>query len=187
VAVLTFLVLVSTAKTWRRPRTWLFIGGGLLFIGGGLALAFSHPLVRLNLLHQRDVRDQLVITSNDAHLTATAAGLQQIIDQPFGCGAGCAGTASFYNDQVLISENYYLQIGQEYGLAGLILWLIIMYYIVSTLWRNRRDGMTAVWLSALAGYLIIGLFLHVFNDEPLVILWFMIAGVLYGQAEQKTA
>jgi hypothetical protein len=139
----------------------------------------------MNILHLRDDRDTTVVTSNDAHVDATLTAVNRVIEQPLGCGAGCAGPASYYDDQPAdISENYYLQIAEEYGLAGLIVWLAALLFILNGL-RKQSNRLAQLWLAAGLGYLAIGLLLHVFADEPLVIVWFSVAGLLVGLSHKN--
>lgn len=145
----------------------------------GLAL-FEIPLFRENILHIRDGRNSSIVTSNDAHLDALTDGVDQIIDEPLGCGVGCAGPASYYSVQGIVSENYYLQIAQEYGLIGVILFVWMLSLIFIRLRRDRTNHLAQVWLAAGIGLAFAALLAHTFTDESVALTWFIVAGGLIG-------
>ncbi|MDR1032767.1 MAG: O-antigen ligase family protein [Candidatus Nomurabacteria bacterium] len=173
------LAIVKVPKAiFKTKRFWAAAAVLLVMLAAGLALALNNPFLRLHLLHIRDGRDTATATSNSDHVDYAQDSVERIVRQPLGCGAGCSGPASYYGDDAKVSENYYLQITEEYGVVGLALWLTAVMLLASRLWRRRHDDIYLVWLAALSGYLFIGLLLHVFVDEPLTVVWFMIAGAL---------
>jgi hypothetical protein len=191
-AILASAVALSVTVLWLLPkaifrtrRFWLTVAGiiaaALLF----LAFALSQPVLRLRVLHMSVDRDHTASTSNEDHKLHLVDSLGRVIEQPLGCGAGCSGPASFYGYAAQISENYYLQIAEQYGVLGLAVWLAAMILVTIALWKRRRAEIYKVWLAALVGYSLIGMLLHVFADEPLTIVWFAVAGALVALPELK--
>ena len=153
---------------------------GVIAVGlVGLAL-FEVPAFRENILHIRDDRDSSVVTSNDAHVDALTDGIDQVIEEPLGCGVGCAGPASYYSIRGIISENYYLQIAQEYGFVGIVLFTWILTLILLRLRQSRKNHFAQVWLATGIGLMVAALFAHTFADESVALTWFMVAGGLIG-------
>ena len=176
----------SSHSKWTR-KTWFKLAGAVIVGVVAIAATLNISYVRLKILHIDDNRDSSVITSNDAHIDATTDAVRRIIKTPLGCGAGCSGPASYYDERpARIGENYYLQIGEQYGIIGLIVWLVIMFMLVRRLYEIRRANMVTPCTAALIGYFAIGMLLHVFVDEPVAITWFVIAGVLIGGEHGKT-
>lgn len=177
VALVTYLAL--SFKFSRRSIA--ILAGSVVFLAGLGTLLLQIPAFRENVLHIRSDRDTSVVTSNDAHVDALADGVNQVVEEPLGCGTGCAGPASYYSIEAIISENYYLQIAQEYGILGGLLFIAIF---VSILLRLKKQGNTndfaIVWLAAGLGLAVAALFAHTFADEAVAISWFTIAGSLIG-------
>ena len=67
-------------------------------------------------------------SSNQNHASATINGIKDALKHPLGKGLGSAGPASVYNNKgAKISENYYVQIAQETGIIGLVLFLSLIH------------------------------------------------------------
>jgi O-antigen ligase len=100
------------------------------------------------------------------------------VNEPLGRGVGTAGPASVYNNNnVRISENYFLQVAQETGWAGLILFIAINYLIVCELWRRRNEVLARILLASLAGITFINLLSHAWTDDTLAYLWWGLTGI----------
>lgn len=120
------------------------------------------------------------ITSNDAHLEATVQGLQDIAGRPLtGCGPGCAGPASFYNDNGgNLSENYYVQVGQEVGIAGMLLFIALCVLVGIELWKHKSNPLSLALFASLIGIALANLLLHVWADDTLAYIWWGLAGAI---------
>jgi hypothetical protein len=101
-----------------------------------------------------------------------------IVQNPFGSGPGSAGPASFYNSnaQPIISESYFVQLGQEVGVLGLLLFLLICGYTAKMLYR-QKDATAQVLLASFAGLSVISIFLHGWADDPTAMTWWGLAGL----------
>lgn len=136
--------------------------------------------------------------SSDDHVTKFLKGVQVIADHPAGLGLGQAGPVSARLQRVeiggsggLVSESWYLQVGEELGVAGLA--LIVAYYLALlllciNLGRAARDleVRALAWGTALGalGLFTQATFLHTFADNAPVTLTLW---VLFGIIAERTA
>ncbi len=99
--------------------------------------------------------------------------------QPLGRGPGTAGPASFRNtpNQPRIAEDYYLQIGQEVGVEGLVLFIAICALVFKALWQQKSDSLAMVLLVSFIGISLINLVSHAWTDDTLSLLWWGFAGI----------
>jgi hypothetical protein len=108
------------------------------------------------------------------------------VHDPFGRGPGSAGPASEHNDKpARISENYFLQIGQEAGWLGLGLFAAITILVGKTLWDKREDQLAMIMLVSLIGLTFVNLLLHAWADDTLAYVWWGMAGVAVGSVVVK--
>lgn len=142
--------------------------------------AFSIPSLRLAIFHSSPGDSSLTEGSTDQHWKATSAGLHRVATNPLGCGPGCAGPASYYGNSPEISENYYVQILEEVGIGGALLWATLVAIVARRLYRARGDWIAQVLLASGIGISVIGLLLHVWSDDPLSLTWWALAGMVLG-------
>lgn len=179
-AVVVLLTLTYGNSVLRSKR---FIYGSLLGLFAMIILVFaavSVPELRLAIFRSSPTDPSLTEGSTDQHLLATLGGLTRVGQNPFGCGPGCAGPASYYGAGAQISENYYVQIAEEVGVAGLALWLAIAYLIAKRLYEQREDMLARALLASFVGLSVIGLWLHVWSDDPLSLTWWGLTGAVLG-------
>ena len=194
------LLLSSSRSAWLGALAALGVGGLLLsgkhvskkqliasFVGvcvaGVIALyaAVSVPALRMAIFHSSPGDSSLTEGSTDDHIEATASGVARVIDDPVGCGVGCAGPASYYGDEPRISESYVVQIAEESGIIGFMAFTVLMVVIASQLLKARSHRVLSKALfAALCGYVVVGLLLHVWADDPLTITWWTLAGAILG-------
>lgn len=133
------------------------------------------------LLHGR-VFENRVEGSDAGRLTSAQSGISVILSSPLGKGLGMAGPASFYSKSPIISENWYLQIGIEMGIIGLLAYLA--FFLTNGVWlyRSGRRGnlMSIGVLAGLIGLSIVNLFLHTWADSTLALVFFAILGLNKG-------
>lgn len=146
------------------PRKRLIIGGGagVIFVLSTLVIApdiITHGL------------------SSSEHWTKTIDGINRIIEAPLGTGLGSAGPVSrriLGEKEALISENWYLQIGEEAGIISLLLLIAFTLHLVWGLIKSQHK------LARIMGLVLLGtsfqaLFLHLWEDSVVTILiWFWI-------------
>ncbi len=157
---------------------------GLVLIIGGLFILRDQYIVQNVLLHS-DENTTAQQDSNDLHLRLIQSGLSGIVNDPQGHGPGSAGIVSIQNSQgVFLTENYYLQIGYEVGLPGLLCFLAIIFYATNRLIHTFREKnspiLPAVLLSSMAGYVVMAMLTHLWTNEAVACQWWMLAGILLG-------
>lgn len=160
--------------------------GGLVVVGvATLYLAVAVPVLRMAIFHSSPGDSSLHEGSTMGHIEATLGGVERVAANPLGCGVGCAGPASFYGESPYISENYFVQIGEEVGLLGLALFLLLVGMVVYRIYADKT-GLGRVLVFALVGYAVIGMLLHVWSDDPLSITWWILAGAVLGYTDRAT-
>lgn len=121
------------------------------------------------------------ISSNEARLNSINGSVETIIDEPLGFGVGSAGPASFRNDNIPpnITENYFLQIGVESGVFGLLLFCLLIIIIAKELIDSQTYESTMI-LSLLVGLVIINMISHAWADDTLAYIFFGLVGLTLG-------
>jgi len=175
-AVATIAVAVKQVSV---KRIVLIGSASIVLLLGLFVAAVSVPSVRLAIFHSSPGDSSLTEGSTDAHWGATMGGIDRVIDDPMGCGAGCAGPASYYDDTPRISENYYVQIAETYGVVGLALWVAIFTGVMVRLWKHD-ERLSAVLFASGVGLSAIGFWLHVWADDPISLTWWCLAGIVIG-------
>ncbi len=150
----------------------------LAVLAGLFLVLLEVPIFRENILHIREDRNSSHETSNDAHLSALIDGVDRVASKPLGCGVGCSGPASYYSDEAIISENYYLQMAQQYGIVGGLLFILVVGLILFRLVEISEIG--RLWFVVGIGLCFAALFAHTFTDEAVAVTWFAVAGAIAG-------
>ncbi len=177
-AILSVLTVLMLNKMSRKAQGIALAGvGAIVLIVSGLAVGFRHSQHFQNvILHTQ--HDSVIVSSNDNHVAALKAGLRQVRDDPLGNGPGTAGPASQYNQgQVRIAEDYYVQIAQEIGILGLLLFLLIITGVGALLYVRRDDPLALSLFASLIGLSFINLLSHAWTDDTLAYVWWGLAGV----------
>jgi O-antigen ligase len=145
------------------------------------ALNWDSNFVQYRLLH-RDPAESIAIDSDDQRLGSLQAAWQDVLDHPLGQGPGAAGLASTYGNNPKITENYYLQIGQEAGLIGMLLFAAILFFAGSLLIDKVKPwNVELALLSGLIGLSLIAFVQPVWGDETVSMLWWSLAGLYIWQ------
>jgi hypothetical protein len=169
---LTVWLSVKTKIRW-----YLTAAIALLVILGGLSVLGLRNNTRFeDTFFHTSNQSKSSTSSNYGHKSAIIQGLKDIEHRPLGGGPGSAGPASAYNYQPNISENYFVQIGQEVGVEGLLVFLLLNLLIASELYKNRTDELSMVLLGSLVGISFVGLLSHVWTDDTLGLIWWGLAG-----------
>lgn len=161
---------------WQRRKVLIITAGVVLAIAGIYGLR-SNQTAQDTFFHTSDDSVSSV-SSNEARLEAIKSGAKDVLHQPLGRGLGTAGPASFRNDHPpRIAENYYLQLGQEIGVLGILIFLGINFLIARKLWFRRNDCLSKVLLASLIGLTFVNLVSHAWTDDTLAYLWWGLAGI----------
>lgn len=180
-------VILSISKKWRT--VFIIFGSGLMLIAGLATYQYRDTQFVQDVILHDDPVEGGEVSSNLGHIEAMQSGAEDIIEKPLiGCGVGCAGPASARTKEIKISENYYLQIGQEAGVVGAGLFITLIVLVGRELYKKRQDSIAIIMLASLVGLSVSNLLLHTWADDTLAIIWWSVAAVaIYSKAPQKTS
>ena len=151
-----------------------------------LFASYKIPAIRLTIFHSDSSSSSLVEGSTEKHVFLAMEGIEYATSNLLGCGVGCAGPASRFSSEALISESYVVQIAQELGLIGLIIWVAMQVTLIAELIKNRSKGEYYFSIiSSFYGITFIALVLHIWTDELVALTWWMFAGCLLGNEEYR--
>jgi len=174
VAVLLFLGGLSR----RSVQITLAVIGSLVLVGAVLAISLRHDMNFENFVLHTQTHSAVPSTSNQGHLTALKTGLEDLRHHPLGDGPGTAGPASVYNDHpARIAENYFIQVGQEVGWLGLLMFILINLGVGYLLYLRRADPLALSLFASLIGLTFINMLSHAWADDTLAYVWWGLAGI----------
>ncbi len=175
------IVFFSIRNKKTRSRILIFGIAILIVLSLGLFIERNNHKIQ-NLLFHTQANSKIKVSSDQAHLSATLNNLKETIKNPLGSGPGSSGPASFYNKDSIarIPENYYIQIAQEVGVVGLIIYLAIIIKIIVDLSRHKFSNKYSLFLVAsLIGISVTNFFLMAWTDDTLAYLWWGLLGISY--------
>ena len=176
ISVALILALSLHSKVAQK-RVLIVAGIGLIALSG-LMFSLRHNTRVENVLFHTQTHSVVKTTSDQGHTEALKSGLSDLVHEPLGNGPGSAGPASVYNNHpARIAENYYIQIGQELGWIGLVVFLLINAYLACMLWLRRGDALALSLLASLIGISFINLLSHAWTDDTLAYIWWGLAGI----------
>lgn len=172
-------ILVLSVRSVRARRLLLASAGVLAVLAVAATITLRNSSQFENIVfHTQNSASSSPVTSNEGHIAALQTGLDDLADHPLGQGPGTAGPASVYNDnQVRIAENYYIQVGQETGWLGLLLFLLITAGVGYLLWLRRADPLALSLFASLVGLTLINMLSHAWADDTLAYIWWGLAGI----------
>ena len=150
-----------------------------------VAIALTGSLIALRdtqfvsqvILHE-DPSEGNEVNSNEGHAESLKDGTTRMLRQPIGAGVGSTGSASLLSNSPVIIENQYLFVAHENGWIGLTLFLMISYYVLIGLWRRRIEWLALAVFASGIGIMIAGLFLPVWADDTVAIIWWGLAAMV---------
>jgi hypothetical protein len=187
-ALISMAIIAGLRAKWHWASPKLIGAAGVVLV---LILVFGAVGLRHNarfeniFLHTQD-HSTSAVSSNQGHISALRGGVHDLLHQPFGRGPGTAGPASLYNNnQGRIAENFFVQIGQETGWIGLILFLLINAGVGYLLWLRRADPLALSLFAALIGLSFINLLSHAWADDTITYVFWGLAGIALAQSATK--
>ncbi|HEX7368184.1 MAG TPA: hypothetical protein VF261_00825, partial [Candidatus Saccharimonadales bacterium] len=159
------------------------LAGSIVIILAAVAVAFllalRHNATFQDVVLHTNSHSAIAATSDAGHATALENGARDLLREPLGEGPGTAGPASVYNTRrpARDAENYFLQIGQETGWIGLLLFAAINVVVGRALWRRRHQSLALGLLASLVGITAVNMFLPAWTDDTLAYLWWGLAGM----------
>lgn len=119
--------------------------------------------------------------SSSMHMQKSIEWIKQVISHPLWVGIGNAGpvTIRFSEwDKQNIAECWFIQMFQEFGIHGGLVYLTLMISFLTELYRKRKEHfMILGGFLGLTWLLTGGLFLHSFEDMSVSLLLFLIIGL----------
>jgi hypothetical protein len=171
--------LLAVIKT-KRTAEFVMLGVLLLaVVASVVTLSFRHNAHFENVIFHSSPHT-VATTSDQNHSSALRAGIHDVIHDPLGRGPGTAGPASVYNYDrpARDPENYFVQIGQELGWLGLVLFILINVVLAQVLWQARREPLALALFASLIGISFVGLVSEVWTDDTLCYVWWGLAGIV---------
>ena len=160
----------------KRAAWWALGGVAVVAIIVAVALRNNHTFQDV-FLHT-DSASTIAQSSNEGHAAAFKAAAKDIAHQPLGGGVGSAGPQSVYNNHLArIAENYYLQIGQEAGIIGMVLFIAIIIYVGYLLYGQRTNPLALALLASLVGLSLVNFLSHAWEDDTLAYVWWGLSGI----------
>ena len=170
------LVFLQANAAWRKKLA-LAAGVGLIVVVAAIALGWNTTFVQTNIRHH-DPTDVSKVDSDVQHQSSLSIAVQRIKDNPLGTGVGSANLASTYGNKPNIVENYYLQVAEEVGIFGLLVFVAILVLVAMKLWQLRQHDIAAALLAGFVGIAFVNLLLPAWGDETLSMLWWGMAGLI---------
>lgn len=174
----TTIVIWLSIKSSKAKRKIML--GAVILAAAAAAGAFAlrnNYAFQDTVFHTNDA-SVIKVSSNYGHREALEDAATDIYHQPLGGGVGSAGPQSSYSDrQIRISENYYLQIGQEAGILGMAIFTAIIIIIGWKLYSIRAEPLALALFASLVGLSFIGLLAHVWTDDTLAYIWWGMAAI----------
>ncbi len=132
-----------------------------------------------NIVFHSDENTQMA-DSNNLHVRYAKEGVEGIMEKPLGHGPGTAGLVSIHSKkEVVLTENYFIQIGYEVGLIGLGIFIWIIAFILIRLY-SIKTILSAIQFSAFFGISLCALLLLTWSNEAVAATWWLLAGLLVG-------
>jgi hypothetical protein len=177
-ALSIIVVLLVGVSQGRGRRIMLYVGvaGGVIALS---LLLILHNNARFdNIIFHTQVHSVAKQSSDQGHASALRIGLHDLVHEPFGRGPGTAGPASDYNSHpARIAENFFVQIGQETGWLGLLVFITINGGVGYLLWLGRKSSLALSLLASLIGLTFVNMLSHAWADDTLAYVWWGLAGI----------
>jgi hypothetical protein len=167
----------SEGLTRVLRQYWPVVAGLALVAAIGVFSVRNTYFFQQYIVHSNSQEEVQDLDSNDYHLLFIQKGLEGIQADPEGHGPGTAGLASIQNPEgSFLTENYYVQIGYELGIVGLLLFIAINIYVYL---RIRATG--GMWgmvlLASFWAYVLTNMLLHSWANEAVAVQWWLLAGM----------
>jgi len=182
---LKFIVKLNLSAERKKAIYFLISGFVLLILAVGLGLRNNSTFDNIFFHSSKNTHSKT--TSNSVRLTDLKTNTKNLYTHPLGQGVGIAGPASTHNNHpAKIAENFYIQIGQETGFLGLIVFIMINLIVGYRLYISRKDPLSLLLLASLIGITLVNMVSHAWADDTLSLLWWAFAGVALSPKLAKT-
>lgn len=180
------VVAASLALIWNyKQQTTRFVKKYWPFVAVGVVsllvfvVAMRNEYVVQNVVFHSDENTKMT-DSNNLHAEFAKRGIDGIINKPLGHGPGTAGLVSIRTkNNVVLAEDYFIQIGYEVGVFGLLILLGAMVFILRELLRLPGSIPKAL-VSSFVGITLCSLLLLTWSNEAVAATWWLLAGLAIG-------
>jgi O-antigen ligase len=175
---------MHVVRRHRKPILLVTLIGAVILLGG-LFAARNTYLVQNLILHSD--QNTVLEDPNQLRVRFWQESVLAITLEPEGSGPGTAGLASIKNDKqgTVLNENYYLQIGEEVGVVGLLLFLAILFIVAHRLYWRRDSEIAVALLASFIGLAFTNFLVHIWSNEAVAYTWWGLAGILLADRHSK--
>jgi putative inorganic carbon (hco3(-)) transporter len=192
VVTLAVVALFVAARQKIRLRVYKVSVGfalALMVVGSltGLYVFKDSYLIKNVVIHADE--STVMENPNELRIRFWRESVEDIAAEPLGSGPGTAGLASIRNKKrTVLNENYYLQIAQEVGIIGIVLFLGILGIVAFRLWGRAggQDLFAAALLAGLTGLLVTNFLAHIWANEAVAYTWWGLAGLTLALPRKKS-
>jgi len=181
IIALGILIVIFERRYLTRKIMVALLCLGVLSAGAFLSVRNNYQVQNI-FFHSSDSSGSRV-SSNAARVSAISGGLKDISNNPLGGGVGSAGPASLRNlkSPPKIAESYFIQIGQEVGIIGLLSFVVVNILLIIRLYKQKDDPLARALLASLIGLIFVNLVSHAWADDTLAYVWWGLAGIALSQ------
>lgn len=176
-AMIALAVMVALALVYGRKRL------RTLFVVVAATVAFIPFLGSVPGLERLSISGEASPRSNAGHLAGIQSSKDLLVSQPFGTGLGTAGPSTRrFDAEGFVNESWYLQIGSELGVIGMLLFVALILIVLRALVLRARASEGFAWgpFLALAGVATGGFVLHTFTSLAISWpLWLLVGSALH--------
>lgn len=149
-------------------------------------LALRNTYVFKNVILHSD-ESTVLADPNELRVQLQRDALYEIADDPEGHGPGRAGLVAIGHPKGgVLTENYYLQIGYEVGVIGLLLFLVLLAVTVRKVSEQKSGSILGLSIfTSFWAYAFVALLIHLWSNEAVAAQWWLLAGVVI--AKNKTS
>jgi hypothetical protein len=172
--ITTWVFVLLSLKTRAQKQLLVGLSVALVVFGGIAIYGLRHNSSVENIVFHTNERSTSATSSNAARTSALKSGLTDVLHNPLGGGIGVAGPASLRNTKqpARIAENFFIQIAQEAGVLGLVLFSVALFALGNQLWVQRSDTMVRAVLASLVGLIFVNIVSHAWADDTLAYVFF---------------
>jgi hypothetical protein len=184
-----YVVLLYGRQSLKLLRRFWWIGIVAILLSVATIYAARDTYLFKNIVFHADEATTKA-DPNEKRLILYEEAIDNITEQPLGYGPGSAGIVSVKSDSgQILTENYFLQVLHETGIAGLILFGSLLALVAMQLLRYAREPLALVLFASFAGYVFYSLLVHLWSNEAVALQWWLLAGacVAYLAKKNKTS
>ncbi len=185
ISVAVVMLFYARAKTKQLILLYWPLVLGLIVAVGIVGFMLRDQYTVQNIISHSDENTTAQFDSNEFHLEYARRGADSIADEPFGNGPGTAGLASIQNPSGgFLTENFYLQIGYEVGVFGLMVFVAVLALVYGSLLKAGGPLAYAL-IGGFWGYAFVNLLLHTWSNEAVAAQWWLLAGLVLASNQTK--